>query len=125
SLTLASVKACEMATRQHGPDNAVAIDIHPAWTVSLRQGLGVLPRHFVNFGQSGVRWIRSRVQPNHLTGKHSNRAPHRTIDQAPSNAVEARLQLFVLRGIDGVFRAHIIISLAVAVSVEDECRPTL
>src|SRR5947208_2807896 len=121
----APVEAREMTARQWQPDDSVAIDVHAARPVSIHGRLGLVPRHLVDFRQSGSRWVLAGIQPNDRAGKAQHRAPDRTIDRTHADAVEARHDPLVFGRIDWSVWLHVVVALAVAIGVENERRPTL
>src|SRR5205807_112801 len=54
TLALAPIEARVMSAREHGPDDALAVDIHAAWREALHRRLRVIPWHLVVFGQRGL-----------------------------------------------------------------------
>ena len=124
-VAFAPVEAREMTARQRQPDDSVAIDVHAARPVSIHGRLGLVPRHLVDFRQSGGRWVLAGIQPNDRAGKAQHRAPDRTIDRTHADAVEARHDPLVFGRIDWSVWLHVLVALAVAVGVENERRPTL
>src|SRR5207247_9891783 len=117
-LTPAPVEAREMSARQRRPDDAAAIDIHAAWSVS-REG------RLEHFRQRRRRRIRSRIEPNDVTGKAQDRAPYGPVGRVHGDSVEGRRDPLILGGIDRLVGLHIVVPLAVAVGVEAEGGPTL
>ncbi len=125
SLTLATVEAGKMSAGEHGPDHAVAINIHSARREALYGGLRIVPWHFVYFRERGFCRIRSRIQPHDSARETESRAPDGAVGGAWSHCIETNLDAFIFRRIDGLIRLHVIIALAVAVGVQDEWSPAL
>src|SRR5262249_62120615 len=68
NLALSSVEACEMAARQRDPVHAVCGNITAARPEARR-------RWFVNFGQRRVGRVRTRHNPNDITGVSHHGSP--------------------------------------------------
>src|SRR4029434_10629835 len=124
-VALAPVEAGEMSACQWHPDDAVAIDVHAARPIAIHSGLGLVPRHLVDFRQSGRRRVVAWIHPNDCSTKSPHRPPDGTAHRVYADAVVASYDPFVFCRINGLFGLYVFIAFAVAVGVEDERRPTL
>src|SRR5262249_17417895 len=124
-LALAPVEAGEMSACQWHPDNAVAIDVHTARPVAIHGSFGLVPRHLVDFRQSGCRRVVAGIHPDHRSGKSQDRSPDGTVHRVHTDAVVARYDPFVFCWVNGLVGLYVFVALAVAVGIEDERRPTL
>src|SRR6185503_11338995 len=125
ALALATVEARKLTAREHGPDDAVGIDVHAARREALRRRFRVVPRHLVVLGERRVGRVRTRHDADDGTRHPEYRAPHRSIRWTRRHAVEAALDPLVLRRVDWIVDADKRIALAVAVGVEHERGPAL
>src|SRR5207302_7091536 len=117
-LAFPPVKATKMPARKRYPEHAVVIDVSAARSEARRW-------HFVDFTKRGLRGIRSRLNPNDLTGISHHGSPHRTVGGTDADGVYVYQNPFVLCGIDRLIGLYVCVTLAVAVRVEDEWRPAL
>src|SRR2546427_742768 len=118
SLTLAPVETREMSARERRPDDALAIDVHAARRIAGE-------RRLEHFGERGLRRIRSRIQADDVARVSQYRAPDRTVDRARGEPVETGHDALVLLRVDRIVRPDVIVTLAVAVGVQNERSPAL
>src|SRR5262245_60632459 len=116
AFALATIEAGEMAACQRRPEHAVAIEVTAARPISRQRWL-------VDFGECGVRRIRSWVEAHDVPGDSQRRPPDGPIDRIHGHAVYGRHDPLVLYRLDRLIRLNILVPLAVTVGVEAECRP--
>ena len=124
TLALAPIEAREMSARQDRPDNALAVDVHAARRKALHRCFRIVPRHFVDLGERGLRRMLAWNEANERTRHALNGSPHRSIRRGRV-AVVLDAEPFVFRRIVRLIRLSVGVALAVPVVVEDECAPAL
>src|SRR5262245_43466893 len=117
-LAFLSVEARQMAARQRGPKDALAVDIAAARPVA---GEGRL----IDFGERGVGRIGPGGHSNHVSRVTQRCAPYSPVDRVHRDGIEARDDALVLRRVDRLARLDIIVAFAIAVGVDNERRPAL
>src|SRR5262245_28365539 len=114
-----------MSARQRHPYDTVAIDVHTARPVTIHGGFGLVPRHLVDFRQSGRRRVVAWIYPDDRSGKSQHRSPDGTVHRVHADAVVARYNPFVFCRINGLIGLYVVVAFAVAVGIENERRPSL
>src|SRR5258705_3155192 len=125
SFASAPVEARQVPAGNHRPNNSVTIDVEPARREPVTRRVWIVPRQFVYFCKGSCRRIRSWVQPDNGSRETQRGSPNRSICWAEGHAIESSVDSLIFGRINGLIRFHILISLSVAVGVEDECRPPL
>ncbi len=114
-----------MPAREHRPHDAVAVHVHAARREALRLRIGVLPRHFVDFRQCCLGRIRTEREAHQRSGHAQHRSPDGVAARRRRDAIERRVDPFVLLRIDRLIRFDVLVTLAVTIGVEHEHRPPL
>src|SRR5947209_4204343 len=124
-LAFAAIEACEMSAREHGPDDAVEIDVEPARAERAF-------RRLENLGDRGMRWIITRNKPHEQAwlidpgeSRTHRLAPDRVTAWIGRDSVERGLHPFVFVGIDRCVHSDIRLALAGAGYIRDRGGPAL
>ena len=80
----------------------------------------------LGISERGIRRVRSRREADDVAGMRQVRPPDRAVRRRPADAVHAERDAGVLVGVDRLPRLVIaLVTLAVAVGVDDQRRPSL
>src|SRR5208282_5319221 len=118
-LAFAPVEAGDVAAVERQPGDTVAVDVHAA---DAEAGL----RDFIDLGECGIGWVRTRRQAEDVARMGEVRAPDRPVGRRPRDRVHAVRDARVLRGIDRLARlVPARGALAAADGIDDQRRPAL
>src|SRR5262249_48662652 len=114
----APIKTSKVTARQRCPENTIRIDISAAGPEAGRWNL-------IYLTQCRLARIGSGLHSYDCAGISHHGSPYGAVRGADGDGINIHQDAFVLRGIDRLIGSNEGIALSVAVSVNDEWRPSL